>query len=208
MVGKRTGRPVAAAQDVGTDDKEFVGINRLARADVEIPPAGTPGLRVEAGDMGRARQGVADENGVVAAGGEFAQGLIGDLDLIKGETGLDFDSAQRERFGCWSRPGGIDNPWSSDPADRLAQSWRACPSFGLHFGADDTVASIDGSMQRLVNVRLDVRDIFQADGQPHIVRRHAGLLLLGRGQLLVGGRGGMNDQAIWRRQCWPDAKAI
>ena len=90
----RAGRAVAAAQHVGTNDEEFVRINRLARANVEIPPAGTPRVRVKAGDMRRARQGVADQDGVVAPGRERAQRLIRHFHLIERETGLDLHSAQ------------------------------------------------------------------------------------------------------------------
>ena len=97
---KRTGRPVAAAQHVGTDHEELVRVNRLAGANVEIPPAGTPGFRVKAGDMRRARQGVADQDGVVAPGRERPQRLIRHLHLIERETGLDLHSAQRDGLGA------------------------------------------------------------------------------------------------------------
>ena len=43
------------------------------------------------------------------------------------------------------------------------------------------------SLQSLVNVRLDVFHVFEADGKTDVIRRNAGLMLLLRGELLVGG---------------------
>jgi len=44
--------------------------------------------------------------------------------------------------------------------------------------------------------RFDVFHIFQTNRKTDVVRRHAGFFLLGRGQLLVRGRGWMDHQAL------------
>ena len=45
------GGAAATAQHVDANDEEFVRVNRLARADVVIPPAGAAGLRIQSGDV-------------------------------------------------------------------------------------------------------------------------------------------------------------
>ena len=71
-------RAHAAAEDVGADDEEAVGVDRLAGADERRPPAGLAGHRVLARDVLVARQRVADEDGVGLVGVERAVGLVGD----------------------------------------------------------------------------------------------------------------------------------
>ena len=60
----RTGRAHAAAEDVGADDEEAVGVDRLAGADHQLPPAGLAGDRIDVGDMLVAGQRMADQHGV------------------------------------------------------------------------------------------------------------------------------------------------
>ena len=76
----RPGRAHAAAEDVGADDEEAVGVDRLAGADQRLPPAGLVGDRVLAGDVLIAGQRVADEDGVRLGGVQRAVGLVGDRD--------------------------------------------------------------------------------------------------------------------------------
>ena len=75
----RPGRAHAAAQHIGADDEEAVGIDRQARPDHAVPPAGLAGDRMRAGDMLVAAGRVADQNGVVARRAQRAIGLIGNL---------------------------------------------------------------------------------------------------------------------------------
>ena len=110
------GRAHAAAEDVGADDEEAVGVDRLARARSCV--SHQPGLPVTgcvAGDVLVAGQRVADQDGVGLGGVERAVGLVGDLEgaellaavepqrLLGGKrtTGLDGLSTSAERdSGC------------------------------------------------------------------------------------------------------------
>src|SRR5688500_11516715 len=56
-------------------------------------------------------------------------------------------------------------------------------------------AQLGGSAQRLAEIGEDVVDVLDADREADIAVRHAGLLLLGRGQLRMRGAGGMDRQA-------------
>ena len=49
------------------------------------------------------------------------------------------------------------------------------------------VLSVLRSLQSLVNIRLDIFHVFEADGKPDIIRRNAGFTLFLRRELLVGG---------------------
>ena len=60
----RAGRAHAAADHVRADHEETVGVDRLARPDHGVPPAGPSGDRMNGRDMLVAGQGMADENGV------------------------------------------------------------------------------------------------------------------------------------------------
>ena len=53
-----------------------------------------------------------------------------------------------------------------------------------------------GSLERLVEVRLDVLDVLDADRQPDVLRRHAGLRLLFRRQLRMRRRRRMNHERL------------
>ena len=62
------GRAAAAAENVGTNDEVAIGVDRLARPDHDVPPAGII-VGVVLGDVRIARQGVADQHGIVAPAG-------------------------------------------------------------------------------------------------------------------------------------------
>ena len=74
----RPGRAHAAADHVGADHVEAVGVDRLAGADHGFPPARLAGDRVRAGDVLVAGQRVEDQDRVGAVGVKLAVGLIGD----------------------------------------------------------------------------------------------------------------------------------
>ena len=76
------GGAAAAAQQIGADDEVAAGVNRLARADRDIPPAGVV-LLVMLGNMGVSADGVADQDRVVLRGVEFAVSLVGDGDAVE-----------------------------------------------------------------------------------------------------------------------------
>ena len=73
-VGPR--RAAATTQEVGADDEVAVGVDRFARPDDEVPPSGRV-VRIVPGDVRIARQGMADQNGVVGRRAELAVGLVG-----------------------------------------------------------------------------------------------------------------------------------
>ena len=100
------GGAAATAQQIGADDEEAVGVDRLARADHDVPPAGIV-LLVVPGDVRIPAEGVADQDGVVARGVELAVGLVGD-----GDAGQ-------------QPPSSNSSGWSS-VADRAYRSGRAC----------------------------------------------------------------------------------
>lgn len=79
----RSGGAEAAAEHIGADYEEAVGVDRPAGADEQRPPAGLAGQRVARGDILVAGQGVADENGVAAVLVQRAIGLVGDLPGIE-----------------------------------------------------------------------------------------------------------------------------
>ena len=78
--------------------KKRSGVNRLARADHDVPPARIV-LLVVPGHVGIAADGVADEDGVVARGVELAVGLVGHGDAGKLAAQLQF---QRLGPGSWT----------------------------------------------------------------------------------------------------------
>ena len=83
------GRAQAAADDVGADDEEAVGVDDLAGPDQHVPPAGLAGHRMGIGDMLVAGQRVADEDGVGAGLVELAIGLVGDLEGRQQRAGVE-----------------------------------------------------------------------------------------------------------------------
>ena len=64
-----------------------------------------------------------------------------------------------------------------------------------------------GLLQRLVDVRLDVLDVFQADGQPDVVGRHAGLRLLRLASAAGAWSRPDGSPGSSRRRCSPGATA-
>ena len=74
------GRPHAAADHIGADYVETVGVDRLARAHHTFPPAGLAGQWMRAGDILVAGQRMAQQDRVRSVLGQRPVGLIGDLD--------------------------------------------------------------------------------------------------------------------------------
>ena len=72
------GRAHAAANDIGADHEEAVGVDGLARSHHGRPPAGLAGDGMIGGDELVAGQGMADQDGVALVGVERAIGHIGD----------------------------------------------------------------------------------------------------------------------------------
>ena len=153
-VGRRIGRgrsggAEAAADDVGADDEIAVGVDRLAGADHDVPPAGLAGHRIDVGDVLVAGQRVADQDRVLAVAVERAVGLITDLQEIDAVTGIEQkrlvraearDQARRvvglvqpdiAAFQCRSfiRDGGHLCPSGSRKADSARCAWRNCQCF-------------------------------------------------------------------------------
>ena len=78
----RTARAEATAEVVDADDVETIGVERLAGTDHVVPPADVVRiLGVEAGDVMRRVQRVADEDGVAMRSIELAIGFVGELVL-------------------------------------------------------------------------------------------------------------------------------
>ncbi len=83
------GRPHAAAQQVGADHEEAVGVERPARADDVVPPAAAVGIAVIAGGVGVAGERVAHEDRVGALGVERPVGLVRHLDRGERRAGVE-----------------------------------------------------------------------------------------------------------------------
>ena len=89
------GAAVAAAEIVGRDDEEAVGVHRLAGADAGVPPAGLGVvLGMVASGMVVAGQRMANQHRVAAGGVELAVGLEHQLEAVQGLAAL-----QRELAG-------------------------------------------------------------------------------------------------------------
>ncbi len=74
-----TGGAAAAAQQIGADDKEAIGVNGLAGTDRDVPPAVIV-LFIMRGHVRVAADGVADQHRVVVRGIQLAVGLVGHRD--------------------------------------------------------------------------------------------------------------------------------
>ena len=108
------GRPVAGLTEAGpvvpmqppttfeADHKEAVGVDRPARPDHRLPPAGLARDRVPVGDMLVAGQRMADEDGVGFLRVELAIRLIGDSERREPCAGIEFE-----------------HPVGAEPHDRL-----------------------------------------------------------------------------------------
>ena len=108
----RPGRAHAAADHVGADDEVAVGVERPARADHGLPPAGLAGHRVHVVDMLVAGQRMADQDGVGAIGVELAIGLVGDLERREIDAAIELqrliDAELRHQRRADDRPPGRD----------------------------------------------------------------------------------------------------
>ena len=82
----RSRRAHAAAEHVGADDKEAVGVDGLARSHHRLPPAGLAGNGMWARDVLVAGQGMRDENGIRLRPIQDAVGLVGNA--VGGELPL------------------------------------------------------------------------------------------------------------------------
>ena len=70
--------PQPLPENIGADDEKTVGIDRFARADHVVPPAGAVRRSPEtAGHMGVAGKGMEDEHRIAAFGVQLPQGFIG-----------------------------------------------------------------------------------------------------------------------------------
>ncbi len=89
----RAGRAHAAADDIGADEEIALGVEHLAGADENVPPAGLAGHRMRLGDILVAGQRMADQDRVRAVGIELTVGLV--CDVIGGES---LAGIERERL--------------------------------------------------------------------------------------------------------------
>ena len=85
----RPGRAHAAADHVRADDEIAVGVDRLAGADHDVPPAALAGDRMDVMDMLVAGQRVTHEHGVALRRIERAVGLVGDLERREIDAGIE-----------------------------------------------------------------------------------------------------------------------
>ena len=114
IVRRRPRRAAAAAEEIGADDEEAVGVERLAGADHAVPPAqaaaaiGVALLGGEAvaraGGRGRGRvacgvrvagKRVTHEDHVVARGRERAVGFVGDADGVELAAAVERERARQ-----------------------------------------------------------------------------------------------------------------
>ena len=97
------GRAATAAQQIRTDDKKSVGVHRFARANQNIPPTRIV-LRVVAGDMRIAANGMADQNSVVTGGIQFSVSFKSHRDTGQGATRFQMNrSSERYALGIAQR---------------------------------------------------------------------------------------------------------
>ena len=86
----RSRRAHAAAEHVGADDEEAVGVDGLARTHHRLPPAGLAGDGMRARHVLVAGQGVRDQNGIRLCPIQDAVGLVGDA--VGGELPLGIEA--------------------------------------------------------------------------------------------------------------------
>ena len=164
------GGPATTAKDVRADHEVALGIDGLAGPDHGIPPAGGIG-GVVSRDVGIAAERVADEDGVVAGAVELSVGFVddGNFRQVAAELEAEFSEGRLARVA--------ERPRAAGAVAALKGGARR----GLHGRL------FLRGMEGLVKVGLDVGEVLEADGEAEVVGGDAGRLLLGGGELLVGG---------------------
>ena len=119
----RAGRAAATTEQVGRHDEVAIGVEGLARADHPVPPAqalaGTSrrgrrrrtrracsprrGCPREAGRVGVAAEGVADQDDVVALRRQGAVGLVGHPDGMQRPSAIELHRARADRGSAFRR---------------------------------------------------------------------------------------------------------
>src|SRR5579862_2593019 len=85
----RAGRAHAATDDVRADDEITLGVDRQARADHGLPPAGLAGHRMGVEHVLVAGERVAHQHCIAALGIERAVSLVGDLQRAEIDAGIE-----------------------------------------------------------------------------------------------------------------------
>ena len=121
--GGRAGRAKAAAEHVGADDEEALGVDGSAGPDHRLPPAGLVGHGILVCDVLVAGERMADQDGVGAVRIERAIGLVGDAERRQRHAAV---QAQRLVGGKAHDPARrcvrlVDARWAGRPA-RLHRS--------------------------------------------------------------------------------------
>ena len=92
---------MTATEIIQADDKKFIRVDGLTRADHSVPPAGALILLgMKTGDMMIAREGVANQYGIVFSGVELAVGLENQVVAIKHGAAAQLDRRVKVR-GLW-----------------------------------------------------------------------------------------------------------
>ena len=102
---------MAATDIVQTHDEKSVGIDRFARADTLIPPAGFAIVLVIPRGVVVARQRVADQHGIAALLVEYAVGLVNQL--VVGQGAATGQLSGSVKFADW----GVTSPRESGLID-------------------------------------------------------------------------------------------
>ena len=123
---------------------------------------------------------MADDDRVVARGRERAPGAIGDLDAAQALAGVE-DEAPRETQEARLRG---DVQVEAHAETSTVPGWRGRRS------------RRERLRERLLEVVLNVAQMLDADRDPDELRRDAGARLLGGRELLMGGRGRVDDQGL------------
>ena len=101
----RSRRAHAAAQHVGADDEEAVGVDGLARTHHGLPPAGLAGDGMRARHVLVAGQGMRDENGIRLRPIQDAIGLVGNAVGRELPPGIEAQGPGRRKHRgsrCWA----------------------------------------------------------------------------------------------------------
>ena len=160
---RRAGRAVAAAEQVGAQDADPIGVERPPGPDERRPPV--------AGRVGRAGEGVDDER---PAARRRARAVVAVGDGQLGQR------RARRRGGTAPSRRGLEPAGPERAAPGGAGSDRvAAPVVGARRGvirprrrgSPSADASAVGGLERLVEVGDEVVDVLEADRQPDEVRR-------------------------------------